>query len=187
MLGMSTILTDLMAVALVLMTWETLTGVGIQVFRFGIERRYHMSNWELKMAPERKNRNPVNGRFVKGCTPYNKGKKWDEYMSKREQKKRLEHLHRFNGRCPGSGRPKISVVAVNDHGRYLFFDSIIEASQWVGVRHENVRQCCCMNRDRKLLRTTSGKLTNKVNTDHKLKGIRFYFKSDPTWMEKIKK
>jgi len=146
-----------------------------------------MSNWELKMAPERKNRNPVNGRFVKGCTPYNKGKKWDEYISKREQKKRLEHLHRFNGRCPGSGRPKISVVAVNDHGRYLFFDSIIEASLWVGVRHENVRQCCCMNRDRKLLRTTSGKLTNKVNTDHKLKGIRFYFKSDPTWMEKIKK
>ena len=146
-----------------------------------------MSNWELKMAPERKNRNPVNGRFVKGCTPYNKGKKWDEYMPKSEQEKRLKILHRNKWRSPKSGTPKRSVVAVNDHGRYIFFDSISEVSKWAGIHIRTVRDCCIQNQQRKVLRSTNGKLTNKVNTDHKRKGIRFYFKSDPTWMEKIKK
>lgn len=80
-----------------------------------------MSNWELKISPERKNRNPVNGQYVKGCIPFNKGKKWNEYMPKREQKRRLKTLYRFNGKPPGSGRQPIKVVVVNGHGRYLFF------------------------------------------------------------------
>lgn len=144
-----------------------------------------MSNWELKIGPERVSRNPVTGRFVKGCTPHNKGKRWGEYMSKQKQEEQIKRLRQIRRDHPT--KPKVKVVAVNNHGRFVFFDSVTEASIWAGTCDANIHHCCTYNSDRKVLRSTRGKLTGKVNTDHKCKGIRFYFKSDPIWMEKIKK
>lgn len=41
---------------------------------------------ELYIPPERPERNLVNGRFLKGHTPHNKGKKWADYMDMRKAK-----------------------------------------------------------------------------------------------------
>lgn len=41
---------------------------------------------ELRLAPKPVTRN-VKGQFVKGHKPYNKGKKWEEYMNKKQLKR----------------------------------------------------------------------------------------------------
>ena len=145
-----------------------------------------MSNWELKIGSEQPKRNAINGRFMKGWIPFNKGKKWDEYLSKRKQKKFLKNLRKGrkdSWRTPDSGTPKQKVVAVNDHGKYLVIESISEASRFANVSFQTIRTCCKLNRERKVLKNRGG----KVNTDHKCKGVRFYFEDDPIWLEKIKK
>ncbi len=78
--------------------------------------------YELRVSDKPLQRNPLNGRFLKGHTPANKGKKWDEYMSRRAQRrsrkgwKNLE-LHRHRG---GPGRTEKPVIAVNDTGKFTF-------------------------------------------------------------------
>lgn len=149
-----------------------------------------MSNWELKIGPERLNRNPLNGRFIKGYTPYNKGKKWSDFMSKRTQKKCLENLKKgreLSFRPQNSGRKKKKVVAVNDKGKFIVFSSIKDAGTLFNCNWANVKRCCKMNQDRTTLKDNKGKMTDRVNTDHRYKGVRFYFENDPIWMEKIKK
>ena len=42
---------------------------------------------ELYIPIERPERNLVNGRFLKGHTPHNKGKKWADYMDMRKAKR----------------------------------------------------------------------------------------------------
>lgn len=149
-----------------------------------------MSSWELKIAPERKNRNPVNGRFVKGCTSYNKGRKWDKWMSKRGQKKALKNLElsrKLYKRPPHAGRKKRKVIAVNDHGKFICFNSISEVGIWIRGTKGNVRRCCKLNSQRKTLKNVKGEMTDRVNTDHKYKGVRFYFEDDSIWLDKVKK
>lgn len=137
--------------------------------------------YELRVSDKPLQRNPLNGRFLKGHTPANKGKKWSEYMSKRAQRrarkgwKNLE-LHRPRG---GPGRPDKPVIAVNDTGKWLYFPSVAEVGRQMGIRKENILRCCRYNQARK-----QGHNGN-VNTNHKYKGIRFYFESDPVWTEKI--
>lgn len=41
---------------------------------------------ELYLPPVLPDYNVKNGQFKKGHVPYNKGKKWSEYMTKRAQK-----------------------------------------------------------------------------------------------------
>lgn len=145
-----------------------------------------MSYGELYLEPVRSYRNPVNGRFLKGHTPANKGRKWCEYLSKRKQKscskgwKNLE-LHRNNGGGPNSGRPKKQVIAMSDEGKFVVFPSIKAAASYYGIRWENIARCCRHNQ--------TGTLDRKglVNTDHKYFGFRFYFESDNVWLQKINK
>ena len=65
---------------------------------------------ELKIPTERLGHNPVNGQFLKGHVPFNKGKKWSEYMKKRAMKRSMkgwENLRKYQpktrpdncGRC----------------------------------------------------------------------------------------
>ena len=49
-----------------------------------------MDNWELYLQPERKPYNPVNGQFLKGHTPHNKGKQWKEWAGRRAQKRMMK-------------------------------------------------------------------------------------------------
>ena len=151
-----------------------------------------MKYGELYLEPYRSYRNPVNGRFLKGHVPANKGKKWSEFMPKRSQRrcakgwKNLE-LHRNKGGGPNAGRPKKPVIALTDEGDFLFFPYVDAAAKWCNGSRHNVARCCRLNQARQPLRNTHGKPTGKVNTDHKYMGIRFYFESDNVWTTKIQR
>ena len=78
---------------------------------------------ELCFEPVFSGRNPKTGRFVKGHHPANKGKKWDEYMSKRNQRKAArgwKNLDIHRHRSENAGRPKKPVIAVIDDGTWLW-------------------------------------------------------------------
>ena len=129
---------------------------------------------------------PRNGRFMKGHEPHNKGKKWDEYLPKKSQRrmkkgwKNLDKYRNCNGRPDTAGRSRKEVVAVRNNGKYRIFDFIGAAADWLGGNRENIGRCCRNNQERHV-----NQKTGKVNTDHQYKGIRWYFASDPIWQEKI--
>lgn len=130
--------------------------------------------------------NPRNGRFMKGHEPHNKGKKWEEYLPKKSQRrmkkgwKNLDKYRNCNGRPDTAGRSRKMVVAVRNNGKYHIFDFVGAAAEWLGGRRENIGRCCRNNQERHV-----NQKTGKVNTDHQYKGIRWYFASDPVWQEKI--
>jgi hypothetical protein len=145
-----------------------------------------MSYGELYLPPERPQYNTRTGHFFKGHVPHNKGKKWDEWMSKRGQRRVRKGWvnlseYRPKKRPDNSERCRIPVVAVRDDGTWCVLSFVGMAGEWVGGNRENVRRCCQFNRRRHV-----NKKTGAVNTDHKYMGIRFYYESDPIWMQKIK-
>ncbi len=147
------------------------------------------NNYELSLPPRRVFRNAKNGRFLKGHVPANKGKKWSEYLSKRQQKrcaKGWANLEKHRIRPDNCGRPKKAVIALMDDGTWKYFQSVGSASESLGIGRFNIGRCCRLNRTRRKLNDAKGRPTDKVNTDHKYMGIRFYFESDNTWIEKIK-
>ena len=130
--------------------------------------------------------NPRNGQFMKGHEPHNKGKKWEEYVPKKSQRrmrkgwKNLDKYRNCNGRADNCGRCRKEVVAVRNNGRYHIFDFLGAAAEWLGGSRENIGRCCRFNQERHV-----NQKTGKINTDHQYKGVRFYFASDPIWQEKI--
>lgn len=131
--------------------------------------------------------NARTGRFLKGHEPKNKGKRWDEWMSKKAQRnsakgwKNLDK-HRPTTRPDNAGRCRKEVVAVHNNGKFHIFPHIGIAGEWIGGSRENVGRCCRSNAERHINRKTG-----KINTNHQYKGVRFYFASDPIWVEKIGK
>lgn len=146
-----------------------------------------MSYGELNLQPERITRNAKTGRFLPGNVPFNKGKKWSEFKSKRSQKrsaKGWKNLDLYRGktkRPDTAGRRCKAVIAVYDDGSWRCFSSALYASQILGIGRENICRCCRFNQERHVNRKTG-----KINTDHKCKVIRFYFETDDIWLEKIK-
>lgn len=140
---------------------------------------------ELKNPTERLGINPTNGQFLKGHVPFNKGKKWSEYMKKRAMKRSMkgwENLRKYQPktRPDNCGRCRKAVIAVMDDGRWVWLPYIGAAGEWINGCRENVRRCCALN-----MKTESAK-RRKVNTDHKYRGVRFYYESDLKWTTKIK-
>lgn len=74
--------------------------------------------------------------------------------------------------CPTSLKKK-PVVAIFDSGKWEVFPSISAAGKGVGVKWQNVRNCCMANAFR------------HTNTDHRYRGIRFYFEDNNIWLQKI--
>ena len=149
-----------------------------------------MSNWELHLPPARPDRNPLNGRFLKGRVPMNKGLRWDDYMPKRSQRrsaKGWKNLQKHRVHSPNAGRKRKPVIALMDDGKIQYFPALLSASVWIGGNVEGVRTCCRLNLSRKELNGPTGRPRGKVNTDHRYKGVRFYFEEDPIWMSKINK
>ena len=150
-----------------------------------------MSYGELYIAPVWTGINKQNGQFLKGHTPHNKGKRWSDYMGKRKQRrcakgwKNLD-LHRPTTRPDTAGRCRKQVIAVMDDGRWFHFAYLGDAAKWVGGSRENVGRCCRCNQSRKRLKKPWGHPSDKVNTDHKYMGIRFYYERDPLWMSKVR-
>ena len=154
-----------------------------------------MAYGELTLPPERKPYNPTNGYFLKGHVPHNKGKKWSDYMGKRAMKRAAKgwknlDKYRPTKRSDLAGRCRKAVVAVTDDGRWFYFSYLGPAAEWVGGNRENVGRCCRSNQAKKVCkhdwRPGQPKGASRVNTDHKYKGVRFYFESDNVWTTKIK-
>ena len=136
-----------------------------------------MSYGELYIEPEWTGRNRVNGRFLKGHVPANKGKKWSEFMPKRSQKRSAKgwsNLDKYRVRPATAGRPKKPVIALTDDGDFMYFPFVGAAAKWCGGFRGCVSRCCRQNE------TTD-------NTDHKYLGYRFYFEEGSVWLDKIKK
>jgi hypothetical protein len=136
-----------------------------------------MSYGELHIELGWTGRNRVNGRFLKGHVPANKGKKWNEFMPKRSQKRSAKgwsNLDKNRVRPATAGRPKKPVIALTDDGDFIYFPFVGAAAKWCGGLRENVARCCRQNE------TTA-------NTDHKYLGYRFYFEEGSVWLDKIKK
>lgn len=144
-----------------------------------------MEYGELYIEPQRGDRNALTGRFIKGIIPHNKGKKWSDYMGKRAIRRAAKGWknvmeHRPKHRPDNAGRCRKQVIAVMDDGTWKHLAYIGSAAKWIGGSRENVGRCCRFNASkRKNLKT------GNINTDHKYKGVRFYFESDPIWMDKI--
>lgn len=142
-----------------------------------------MSSYELTIQPERPTHNAVNGQFMKGHVPFNKGKKWSEWLSKRGQKrcaKGWKNLREYAPRSPYAGKNKKAVIAVTDAGEWFYFKSLAQAHEKTGFNRENIGRCCRYNE-----KAVSAK-RGKRNTDHKYMGIRWYFETDNKWTTKIK-
>ena len=97
--------------------------------------------FELYVAKERAGRNAVNGRFLKGHTPHNKGKKWSEWMDGRKAKrvKRIA-LKNLRGRMDLGGKNAIPIYALDKDGNTLaWFASSKDAQRKTGICARNIR------------------------------------------------
>lgn len=97
---------------------------------------------ELYILPERPSRNPVNGRFLKGHTPHNKGKRWSDYMDMRKAKKikriGMKNLVRNYQIAGWNAKP---VVAVENGEIAGIYPSASEAGRKMGICSRNIRSC----------------------------------------------
>lgn len=144
-----------------------------------------MSNYELNLPPERLERNAVTGRFMKGHKTHNKGRKWSEWMPKRSQRRASKgwknlDTHRPKTRPDTAERLRRPVIGVTDAGEWAFFPYVGDAAEKLGISQRNISRCCMSNE-----KGISGK-RRVINTDHRYKGIRWYYESDNKWTTKIK-
>lgn len=98
---------------------------------------------ELYIAPSRPQRNPTNGRFLKGSIPHNKGKKWREWMDGRKQRRVLRIAkNNLRGRSDIGGWNKRAVIMMDDEGRHTYFESAEAAGRATEIIARNIRSVC---------------------------------------------
>lgn len=140
---------------------------------------------ELYIPPPRLSYNPVNGQFRKGFTPHNKGRGWDEWMSekgKRKARKGWENL----SKCRHRKRPDVvercskRIIAIMDDMKSIIFPNIVSAAIWIKGSNRNVCRCCQFNASEHV-----NMKTGNINTDHRYKGVRFYYMTDDNWWSKV--
>lgn len=125
---------------------------------------------ELHLEPKKFERNPVNGRFLKGRPSPFKGKKWKDFYSDEKVKGIIEKIKstlkpNSKGVCQCAGHNRKRVVAIKNSS-FFIFDSIKEASIKVGINSANILRCC------KGERKTSG-------------GYEWYYEEDNSWCDLI--
>jgi hypothetical protein len=69
---------------------------------------------------------------------------------------------------------------VTDAGELAFFPYVGDAAEKLGISQRNISRCCMSNE-----KGISDKRMT-INTDHRYKGIRWYYESDNKWTTKIK-
>ena len=107
-----------------------------------------MEPYELYVSPI-----PQRKKFV----PFNKGKKWDDYLDKEAQQKILKNLKR-TGRPDIRGWNKKPIIAHLNGQIIGFYSSSFEAEKKLGILARNIRKCC--NGERK----TAGGIVWKFDT-----------------------
>jgi len=95
---------------------------------------------ELYIEQIRPTTNKQNGQFLKGHEPFNKGKKWSDYLPKdkiRKMKKQILSLS-GKGRKDIGGWNKKAVVAIKNGEFYGYFESCVNAADRLKVQRRNV-------------------------------------------------
>lgn len=123
---------------------------------------------ELYIAIEKFDRNLLTGRYLKGSTPHNKGKKWNDYMDKRKIKriKRIA-IKNLRPRMDIGGWNARKVVAVDAEGNFFLSPSAVKASEKTGICRRNICSCC------------NGKRKHAG-------GYRWFFEDSNEWLNLIK-
>lgn len=89
------------------------------------------------------------GQFEKGHEPFNKGKKWSDYMDEEKQKMVLKNLSREGrkkGSAPTYAKP---VTAYTVEGKYIrTFMSSAAAARHYGLERRNISNCAEGSRKR---------------------------------------
>lgn len=124
---------------------------------------------ELYIEPIRPTINKKNGQFLKGHEPFNKGKKWIDYLPEdkiERMKKQILSLS-GGGRKDIGGWNKKAVVAIKNGEFYGYFESCVSAADKLQVQRRNVSHVANGKRKR-------------------CGGYEFYFESDfDKWNERI--
>lgn len=154
-----------------------------------------MDAFELYLPPVKPQYNRKTGCFLKGHEPHNKGKSWEEWMSKRGRRRAAKgwknlDKYRPTERPDTAGRCRKKIVVVTDDGKFKIFAYSDEALAWLGGgNRENIQRCARCNQSRKECkhnwRPGQPKGADRVNTDHKYLGYRWYFYDDPVWLDKL--
>lgn len=124
---------------------------------------------ELYIPPERPERNLVNGQFLKGCTPHNKGKRMT-YHSKWTKRRSLQGLVKGRGahHKTGAGMNKKSVVVIKDRKLIGVYASVNEAGAKLCITPSHISDVCLKKKGHKTVR-----------------GYRVYFENDNAWLTEI--
>ena len=117
---------------------------------------------ELYIPPERPQRNLLNGRFLKGCTPHNKGKEM-KFHSDNTKQRCINNLLKGRGgwHKTGAWMNRKSVVLIKDGKLRGVFPSIREASEAIGVSPALISAIC-----------------RKVRGRHTAKGYKCFYEHD---------
>jgi hypothetical protein len=115
---------------------------------------------ELYIEPIRIKHNPLNGRFLKGHEPHNKGKKWEDYLDMRKAK-RIKRIAIKNLKCNPNigGWNKKQVIGIKENRIIGVFESATKAAERLKIQRRNIAHCCAGKRN-------------------KCGGIRWFFESD---------
>lgn len=105
---------------------------------------------ELYIEPNKITKNPLNGRFLKGHIPHNKGKKWEDYMDMRKARKMKKclELGRKQGNSMIAGYNKKAVIGIKDGKIIGVFESSVSAGDKLNLIARNIRHCCAGKRKR---------------------------------------
>ena len=105
------------------------------------------------------------GKPVKGYIPWQKGKKWDEFMPKESQKAIREKSCIRMGSTP--------IVSIDKEGTVMHHKGIKLAAEHFHFHEGNISKCCTLNHN-----TDPSPIYKKINNRHKCKGILFYYEKD---------
>lgn len=98
---------------------------------------------ELYIPLKKRDRNPVNGRFLKGNTPFTKGKKWENYMSEEKinvlREKVADSMRKNRIHHPQN---KVPVICVDKDGNCRYYEGMKEAADSIGSSAGNVWKVC---------------------------------------------
>lgn len=99
--------------------------------------------YTLHVDIERRN----NGRFMKGCTPWNKGLSWEQQGWTPERKKKIVEQLRINKSkntyTNTSDHLKHPVIQMDEYGNRLhWYESSEAAARKLGITGRNIRKVC---------------------------------------------
>lgn len=112
--------------------------------------------------------NPLNGRFLKGHVPHNKGKRWEDYMDMRKARRIKKNLKegRKKGQGLVAGWNAKPIVAIKNGRLAGVFKSSNDAERKTKICARNIRSVCSGKRKR------AG-------------GYEWYYEDDNKWCELI--